>query len=131
MYFLNAESIKLKTENQCRGPILISKQTKWEDVCIKDFPTGSEGELCRQLGCVGGNSSQRYRTNKVLQSEVSGAEHRKIPGQTVGSLDQTTNDNQFFFLQMKILTYYACVHRLSVSNANDAYHHGVCSIGLC
>lgn len=47
---------------------------EWKDVCIKDLPTGSEGEFCRQLGCEGDNHSTTYKMDKKQRSKVSGVE---------------------------------------------------------
>lgn len=98
-YFLNAESIKLKTKDHCRGSILISNRTKWEDVCIKDLPTESEGELCRQLGCDGGDDSRKYKLDRKQRSKVSRAKPKDTRSNS-GRFGSNTIDNLFsmFFL---------------------------------
>lgn len=72
---------------------MVSKRAKWEDVCIEDLPNGSEGELCRQLGCEDGNYAKKTKMNRSQRPKVSGAKDkdtRSDPGR-FGS-----NNNQSF-----------------------------------
>lgn len=80
---------------------------EWKDVCIKDLPTGSEGEFCRQLGCDGGNHSRKYEMDNKQSSEVSGAEREdtRSDSRRVGSNTIENLFSVFYLMKIPIKTF--------------------------
>lgn len=124
--FLNAESIELKAKDQCRGQISVSYRNKWEDVCLGEFPSESEEDLCRYLGCPGGNRSVKVERQS---SKVSEAKH-EATGSDCGRVETNVQQSvqRVFLIENANTDVY--VHRLCVSNAPDIDHGGGCFDGI-
>lgn len=124
--FLNAESIELKAKDQCRGQISVSYRNKWEDVCFEELPSEPGQDLCRYLGCPGGNRSVKAERQSSKVSEAKHEATRSDCGRVETNVQQSVQ--RVFLIENANTDVY--VHRLCVSNAPDIDHGGGCFDGI-